>query len=95
MSATRKKRRIGNLVGPAIQKRRYELDLTQEQLVARCQLHDLDISRATLAQIEVQLRCVTDKELFILARILKVSMDSLFPAEMRKQRETKDAAPRR
>ncbi len=68
-----------NIVGKAIQKRRYELNLTQEEFAARCQLHGLDISRGTLSQIEAQVRCVKDAELFLLAAALKVSTDSLFP----------------
>jgi transcriptional regulator with XRE-family HTH domain len=68
-----------NVVGPQVQKLRYELGLTQEKLAARCQLAGLDISRATLAQIETRLRCVTDLELFLLARVLKATTDSLSP----------------
>ena len=75
-----------NVVGPQIRKRRYELGLTQEQLAARCQLKGLDISRATLSQIEAQVRCVKDLELFRLASVLKVSTDSLFPADLRRRR---------
>lgn len=70
-----------NIVGPQIRTRRSELDLTQEELVTRCQLQGFDISRGTLSQIEAQLRCVTDDELLALARILKVTTDSLFPVE--------------
>src|ERR1700733_431037 len=69
-----------NIVGPQIRKRRSELDLTQEQLATKCQLHGWDISRATLSQIEAQLRCVTDDELFLLAQVLEVTTDSLFQA---------------
>ena len=58
--------------------------MTQEELAAQCQLNGLDISRGTLSQIEAQLRCVTDDELFALARVLKVSTDSLFPTQFKK-----------
>jgi transcriptional regulator with XRE-family HTH domain len=73
-----------NIVGPQIRKRRNELGMTQEELASQCQLNGLDISRGTLSQIEAQLRCVTDDELFSLARILKVSTDSLFPAQSKR-----------
>jgi len=72
-----------NIVGPQIRRRRDELGLTQEEFAAQCQLGGLDISRGTLSQIEAQLRCVTDDELFALARLLKVTTDSLFPPEKR------------
>ena len=68
-----------NIVGPQIRKRRVGLGLTQEEFAAQCQLGGLDISRGTLSQIEAQLRCVTDDELFALARVLKVTTDSLYP----------------
>jgi transcriptional regulator with XRE-family HTH domain len=47
-----RKKKPANLVGPQIQRIRYELGLTQEQLAARCQVVGLDISRGTLSQIE-------------------------------------------
>ena len=76
-----------NVVGPQIRKLRNKLDLTQDELAARCQLQGLDISRGTLSQIEARLRCVTDAELFQLSSVLKVPTDDLFPADMRKQRD--------
>jgi hypothetical protein len=39
-----------------------------------------------LSQIEAQLRCVTDLELFLLARILKVSTENLYPDSMKSRR---------
>jgi transcriptional regulator with XRE-family HTH domain len=76
-----------NVVGPQVRKLRNKLDLTQEDLAARCQLHGLDISRGTLSQIEARLRRVADSELFRLSVVLKVSTDDLFPSEMRKERD--------
>ncbi len=77
-----------NIVGPQIRKRRSDLGLTQEELATRCQLRGFDISRGTLSQIEAQLRCVTDDELLALARVLKVTTDSLFPVEKRSRKAT-------
>jgi len=77
-----------NIVGPQIRKRRSGLGLTQEELAARCQLQGFDISRGTLSQIEAQLRCVSDDELLALARVLKVTTDSLFSTEMRLRKST-------
>ena len=75
-----------NIVGPQIRKRRSDLGLTQEELATRCQLDGFDISRGTLSQIEAQLRCVTDDELLLLAQVLKVSIDSLFPLQTRSRK---------
>jgi transcriptional regulator with XRE-family HTH domain len=78
-----RKQKPANVVGKEIQKRRYELDLTQEQFAAQCQLHGLDISRGTVSQIEAQIRCVSDSELFLLASVLGVSTDNLYPPSLR------------
>ena len=85
MARKRKKKKPANIVGPQIQKFRYQLGLTQEQLAARCQLRGLDISRGTLSQIEAQLRCVVDSELLLLARVLRVSTDDLFSSKVRRR----------
>jgi transcriptional regulator with XRE-family HTH domain len=82
----KQKKKPANIVGPQIQKRRYEMGLTQERLAARCQLKGFDISRGTLSQIEAQLRCVTDSELLLLSQILDVSAVSLFPPKTRRRR---------
>ena len=82
-------RKPSNVVGPVIQTIRYSKGLTQEQLAARCQLAGLDISRSTLAQIESQLRCVTDLEMFLFARVLKVTTDQLFPKELPRPKSRK------
>lgn len=81
-----RKKLPANVVGPQIRKLRYESGLTQEQLAVRCQLAGLDISRATLAQIESRLRYVCDEELFIVALVLNVTTDGLYPSAMKKRR---------
>jgi transcriptional regulator with XRE-family HTH domain len=81
-----KPKRKANVVGPQVQKRRYELELTQEQFAAKCQLQGFDISRATLSQIEARLRCVKDYELLQLAHALNSSIESLFTIEMQRRR---------
>lgn len=89
-----RKRFPANVVGPQIQKARNQLGLSQAKLVARCQLAGLDISRATLAQIEIRFRYVTDEELLMLASLLNVSTDDLFPAELKKRIRSKCAKAR-
>jgi len=78
-----------NLVGPQIRARRNQLGLTQEELSVQCQLSGFDISRGTLSQIEARLRCVTDDELLAFSRVLKVSIDSLFPIESKKRKKAR------
>ena len=84
-----RKRKPANVVGKEIQKRRYEMNLTQEQFATQCQLHGLDISRGTVSQIEAQIRCVSDSELFLLAAVLGVSTESLYPENFKKAKRQK------
>ena len=74
-----------NVVGPQIRNARRELGMTQEQFAARCQLAGWDISRSTLGQIEVRMRFVSDEELIILASLLGVTADGLYPVELTKR----------
>ena len=74
-----------NIVGTQIRKLRGKLGLTQEQLTANCQLAGLDISRSTLGQIEARLRYVTDEELLVMAALLEVALEALYPDELLKR----------
>ena len=74
-----------NIVGPQIRKARYQLGLSQEQLATRCQLLGLDISRSTLAQIEIRVRFVSDDELLTLSLVLNVTTDDLYPENLKKR----------
>ena len=75
----RKQRPPQNIVGGQIRRLRYQQGLTQELFAARCSVLGLELSRGTLSKIEAQLRCVTDSELVVLARALKVDVNALLP----------------
>jgi transcriptional regulator with XRE-family HTH domain len=83
-----------NVVGLQIRKLRGKLGLTQEQLAANFQLAGLDISRSTLGQIESRLRYVTDEELLVMASLLGVVMESLYPEELLKRHRGKKLKPK-
>lgn len=67
-----------NSIGAGIKKIRRGKRLTQEQLVAHCNLLGWSISRGTLAKIESKVRCVTDREVFLLASALKTDVNQLY-----------------
>jgi transcriptional regulator with XRE-family HTH domain len=69
-----------NKIGPKVRQIRESKGLTQEQLAARCNLLEWDISRGTLAKIESRTRRVTDIEVTLLASSLKVREQKLFDA---------------
>ena len=67
-----------NVVGSNVKKIREIKKLTQNELVAKCHLLNLNISRSTLAKIESKVRRVTDEEVFLLAQSLNVKIEELF-----------------
>ena len=68
-----------NVTGKQVSRLRNQLDLSQDQLSAKCQRVGLDISRGTLAKIEAGIRCVSDGEALLLAQALGVGVSDLFP----------------
>jgi transcriptional regulator with XRE-family HTH domain len=72
-------KRALNLIGPNVRKLRDEKGWTQEVLAQKCQLAGWDITRASLAKLEAQVRRVPDGEVLFLAKILRVPTDKLFP----------------
>lgn len=67
-----------NIVGPQVRALRESQGMTQEELTAKCNLLDWDISRSSLAKIESQVRRVTDIEVALLAEALHVQIARLF-----------------
>lgn len=73
------KERVEDGIGQMIRHHRLRLRLTQGQLVAKGQLRGLEMSRGTLAKIEVGLQTVKARELFILAIVLGIAPEALKP----------------
>ena len=90
-----RKKYPANVVGLKIRKMRKKLGLTQEAFAGHCQLTGLDISRSTLGQIEARLRYVSDEELVVLASLLGISTDALYPDEIIKRLRNKKLKPNR
>jgi transcriptional regulator with XRE-family HTH domain len=66
-----------NMIGPTLRSLREAEGLTQAELAGRLQLAGWDISRETLAKVESQVRCVTDRELVRFAEALEVNTSEL------------------
>jgi transcriptional regulator with XRE-family HTH domain len=67
-----------NLIGPNIREIRKSMNLSQKELVARCNLIGWDISRGTLAKIESRTRKISDEEVLLFSKSLKVEISTLF-----------------
>lgn len=66
-----------NISGKNIRRIREARDLSQEQLAAQMQLNDLPINQKCISRIETGDRIVTDYELMLLAKVLKVDVKFL------------------
>ncbi len=67
-----------NVIGPRVRIIRESQGMTQEELATRCNLLEWNLSRSSLAKIEAQVRRVTDSEVALLAKALKVKIAELY-----------------
>jgi transcriptional regulator with XRE-family HTH domain len=72
-----------NVIGPQVRRLREEKGWTQDRLAAKLQLFGWDTSRVSVTKLESQARRVPDLELFVLAKVLQVTVDELFPRNLR------------
>lgn len=66
-----------NIVGKKIYEFRKQQRLSQEELAAKMQLKNIEISQKVISRIEKQERFVTDYELLIFSQVLGVSIYDL------------------
>jgi transcriptional regulator with XRE-family HTH domain len=74
-----KKRPAQNVIGPQLRRLRVAAGMTQDAVAAKCGVTGWDVSRGTLAKIEAQVRCVSDAEVYVLARVMKVELVAMYP----------------
>ncbi len=55
------------------------MGFTQSELAAKCNLLGFDVGRESISQIERQVRGVSDIEMILLARALRVELEALVP----------------
>lgn len=80
-----------NVIGSGVRKHRASQNLTQEALATRCNLVGFDIGRETISQIERRVRGVSDLEMILLAKALRITVTDLIPEVLPKWR--KDLRP--
>ncbi len=67
-----------NIVGKNIEALRKSMGIKQKDLISRMQAMGLDINPTSYSKLEGQIRLASDKELYVIAKILGVSVDSFF-----------------
>ena len=67
-----------NIVGKNIERLRKNLNIKQKDFVAMLQSAGCDINPTSYSKLEGQYRSANDKELYTIAKILGITIDSLF-----------------
>lgn len=78
MKPRRREYGTDNLIGRNVERLRKERHIKQKDFIAQLQLAGLDINPTSYSKFEGQVRSATDKEVYTIARVLKVSTDTLF-----------------
>ena len=72
-----------NVIGSQVRKLREQKGWNQNQLTVKLQLAGWDTSQGSLSRLENGERRVPDLELFVLADVLDVKLEDLFPKDLR------------
>ncbi len=67
-----------NLVGRNVERLRKARGIKQKDFIAKMQVSGCDINPTSYSKLEGQLRCATDREIYVIAKILDVPMEELF-----------------
>jgi len=67
-----------NIVGKNIEKIRKAKGIKQKDFIAKMQTMGCDINPTSYSKLEGQVRIASDKEIFVISKILDVSMETLF-----------------
>ena len=75
-----RKREYGNrnMVGRNIELLRKQKNISQKDFISKIQVMGIDMNPTSYSKLEGQLRLATDKEIYVIAKILEVPVDELF-----------------
>lgn len=74
--------RAQNIIGANVRTIRSEKGWTQADLARKCQLKGFDITRTGISQVEGFFRRVTDHEMVLIAKALRVPVTDLIPKRL-------------
>ena len=67
-----------NIIGRNVERLRKQRGIKQKDFVAKMQILGCDINPTSFSKLEGQVRSATDKEIYVIARILELPMEELF-----------------
>ena len=78
MKIRKKEYGLANMVGQNIEKLRKLRGIKQKDFIAKMQVMGCDINPTSYSKLEGQVRSATDKEIYVISKILNVTMEELF-----------------
>ena len=70
-----------NMIGKKIEQLRKERGIKQKDFIAKMQVMGCDINPTSYSKLEGQVRSATDKEIYVISKILGIAMEDLFNEE--------------
>lgn len=70
-----------NMVGKKIEELRIKKGIKQKDFISKMQTLGCDINPTSYSKLEGQVRAATDKEIYIIAKILETDISELFNEE--------------
>lgn len=67
-----------NMVGKNIERLRKERGYKQKDFIAKIQTMGCDMNPTSYSKLEGQVRSATDREIYVIAKILGIPMEALF-----------------
>ena len=73
-----------NIVGKRVEQLRKNRGISQKDFISKMQTMGCDINPTSYSKLEGQVRSATDKEIYVISKILNVRMEDLFDTEIEK-----------
>ncbi len=70
-----------NMIGANVESMRKARGIKQKDFVAQLQVNGVDINPTSYSKLEGQVRSASDREVYIIAKLLGVKMEDLFREE--------------
>ena len=67
-----------NMVGKNIERMRKERKIKQKDFIAKMQVMGCDINPTSYSKLEGQIRSATDREIYVISKIMEIRMEELF-----------------
>lgn len=67
-----------NLIGKNVEALRKKQGIKQKDFISKMQLYGLDINPTSYSKLEGQVRLANDKEIYVISKILGVTIEELF-----------------